>query len=344
VESGDFSAAFFVFDRAGLPDAVRIIARASFEAGQQSDFRTLIRILTRRVELLEPGGASRQFCSMIVALAHAEDAAGEVEAAKGHWQQAKAIAEELGDVGLRLQIRAAYASRDALSVASPAALEELAVMRDELLTARESWLAGNVALDLSTIFIRIGREKEAAENARIAADRFATMGDTYGLDVARRNLAAALSQIPERQEDARKLLEEFTQADTSRSKRLQAFKCNLLFMAARRRGDNDTARALAQEALAIGEELKDVWVVITNTINLANVERDQGRVTEAIRLYNRAAQIAQASGFRTTEAIASRHAAHVHNQINEFRLAKNFAEYAAALLRDTAPRLNSRSR
>jgi tetratricopeptide (TPR) repeat protein len=272
----------------------------------------------------------------MIALANAEDAAGEVETAKNHWQQAKTLAEQLSDTGLRLQIRAASASREAFSVGSPDSLRELVVLRDELLNTNENWLAATVALDLSMIFIRLGREKEAAENARIAAERFASIGDTYGADLARRNLAAALSQIPGQEEEARRIVEAFTQTDTTGSRRLQAFKCNLLFIAARRRGDSESARALALEALAIGEELKDIWVVITNTINLANVERDQGRASEAIRLYDRVAEIAQRSGLRITEAIASRHAAEVYNQIRQFQLTKNYADHAAGLLRDTA--------
>jgi tetratricopeptide (TPR) repeat protein len=335
-ESGDYSSAFFVFDRAGLPDAIRVIARASFDAGQQGDFRKLTRILNRRIDLLEPSGPSHQFCAVIVALAHAEDAAGEAESAKKRWQEAQRMAGQLGDSRLRHQIRAGFLSREALTTASPASLQDLAAQRDELLSANEDWLAGSVALDLSTIFIRIGREKEGAENARIAATKFDAIGDTYGADLARRNLASALSQIPGQEDEAKRLSEEFTLADTSGSKRLHAFRCNLLFMAARKHGDNERARALALEALAIGEELQDVWVVITNTINLANVERDEGRSSEAIRLYNKVSEIAQRSALRTTEAIASRHAAEVHNQRKEFGLAKNYAEYAVGLLRDSA--------
>jgi tetratricopeptide (TPR) repeat protein len=82
--------------------------------------------------------------------------------------------------------------------------------------------------------------------------------------------------------------------------------------------------------------LKDVWVIITNTINLANVERDLGKPREALILYDRVAQIAQNSGLRMTEAIASRHAAQVHNQTRNFELAQNYANHAIGLLRDSA--------
>ncbi len=336
VESADFSAAFFVFDRAGLPDASRVIARASFEAGQQGDYGTLVRLLRRRVGLLEGQGLSRQLCAVTIALAHAEDGAGEADLAEKRWRQAKTMAEQLGDASLQLRIRAALASRQALSVGSPDSIRELASLRDEVLGANEDWMGANIALDLSTIFLRLASEKEAAENATIAGERFAAIGDTYGAQLARRNLAAALSQVPERREEARTLAEEFTQADATGSKRMQAFKCNLLFMAARRRGENDAARALALEALALGGDLKDVWVIITNTINLANVERDLGKTSEALPLYDRVAQIAQNSGLRTTEAIASRHAAQVHNQTRNFELAKNYANHAAGLLRASA--------
>ncbi len=291
MESADFSAAFFVFDRAGLPDATRIIARASFEAGQQGDYGTLVRLLKRRVELLKARGPSRQLCEVIIALADAEDGAGDADSAEERWRQAETMAEQFGDASLQVRIRAALASRLALSVGSAEAIRDLTGLRDEVLGANEVWVGANIALDLSTIFLRIASEKEAAENATIAAERFGAIGDTYGVELARRNLAAALSQIPEREEEARKLAEEFTQADATGSKRLQAFKCNLLFMAARRRGDNDTARTLALEALALGEDLNDVWVIITNTINLANVERDLGKSSEALRLYDKVARI-----------------------------------------------------
>jgi len=335
-ESGDFSSAFLVFDRAGVEDASRIIARASFDAARQGDFRRLSKILQRRIELLQHDGESRELASVIFSLAQAEDAAGDVDAARKQWDKAKTMAEHLGDADLGLQIRASYVSREALSVASLDSVRELESLRDELLRADARWLAANVALDLSTIFIRIGKERAAAFNADVAVKTFASVGDAYGSDLARRNFAAALIQIPGREDEANKLLEEFTQADTSGSKRLQAFKCNLLFMAARRRGDNNTARALAIEALGIGEELSDVWVTIANTINLANVERDLGRSKEAVRLYDKVAQIAQNARLRITEGVASRHAAEVNNRVKEFQLAKNYADHAAALLRDSA--------
>jgi hypothetical protein len=149
-------------------------------------------------------------------------------------------------------------------------------------------------------------------------------------------LTSAASQIPGREEEAARLAEEFMREEAVGSKRLKAFRCNLLFMAARRRGDNKIASALAAEALAIGDELQDVWVVITNTINLANVRRDEGASAEAIALYNRVSELAHRAGLRTTEAIASRHTAEVYNQSRDFTLAKDFAAYAVALLRDTA--------
>jgi Domain of unknown function (DUF4062) len=254
MRSSDFSAAFFVFDRAGLPEATRIIASASFEAGQQGDYGTLIRLLKRRAELLTAQGVSRQLCAVTIALANAEDAAGDSDSAERRWQQAKTMAEQLEDASLQLRIRAASASRQALSAGSPDSIRELASLRDEVLSDNEDWLGASIAMDLSTIFLRLASEKEAAQNASIAAERFAAVGDTYGAELARRNLAAALSQIPGREEEARRLAAEFTQADVTGSKRLQAFKCNLLFMAARRRGDNETARALTLEALAIGED------------------------------------------------------------------------------------------
>lgn len=323
MQSAEFSAAFFVLDHAGLSEAAQIIARASFEAGQQGDYGTLIRLLKRRVEILAAQGRSRQLCAVTIALAHAEDASGDSDSAKQRWQQAREMAEELGDGSLQVQIRAALASREATSIASRDSIRELVTLRDEVLGAGRQWAGASIALDLSTIFLRIASEKEAAENAAIAADRFAAIGDTYGAELARRNLASALSQIPEREEEARRLAEQFTQADVAGSKRLQAFRCNLLFMAARRRGDNNAARALALEALALGEELRDVWVIITNTINLANVERDLGRLSEALRLYDRVAAIAENSGLRLTEAIASRHAAEVHNKTRKLELAKS---------------------
>jgi hypothetical protein len=175
-----------------------------------------------------------------------------------------------------------------------------------------------------------------AEIAEAAVKQFNTLGDTYGTELARRSLASAVSQIPGREGEAAALAREFTQEEVVGSKRLQAFRCNLLFMAARKSGDNKKAEALAVEAIRIGEELQDVWVIITNTINLANVRRDGGAKTEAITLYNRVSNLARSAGLRTTDGIASRHAAEVYNQTKQFTLAKNFAEYAVALLRNTA--------
>jgi tetratricopeptide (TPR) repeat protein len=334
--TGDYLSAFFVLDAAGLPSARRIVARASFGAAQQGDFRSLTRVLRRRVEFLASAGPSRELFVTVAGLAQAEDNTGDAESARTHWQEAENIAKELGDTALTSQFRAESLIREALATTSPGSLEALATLRAELAAANEKWLAAKIALDLSGIFIRIGREKDAAETAEAAVREFASLGDTYGTELARRNFASALSQVPGREEEAARLAKEFTREDVAGSKRLQAFRCNLLFRAARKRGDNKQAAALASEALAIGEELQDVWVVITNTINLANVRRDEDKLGEAITLYNKVSEMARRSGLRTMEAIASRHAAEVHNQRKEFSLAKSYAEYAVAVLRETA--------
>lgn len=334
--TGDYLSAFFVLDAAGRPDARRIVARASFEAAQQGDFRSLTRVLRRRVEFLASAGPSRELFATVAGLAQAEDNTGDAESARGHWQATEKLAGQLGDTTLTSQFRAEALIREALATTSSGSLEALVTLRAELAASNEKWLAAKIALDLSGVFIRIGREKDAAENAEAAVSEFDSLGDTYGTELARRNLASALSQVLGREEEAARLAEKFTREDVVGSKRLQAFRCNLLFRAARKRGDNEQAGALASEALAIGEELQDVWVIIANTINLANVRRDENKSGEALALYNKVSEMARRSGLRTQEAIASRHAAEVHNQRKEFILAKSYAEYAVAVLRETA--------
>src|SRR5262249_36700139 len=98
-------------------------------------------------------------------LANAKDGAGDSDSAKEHWQQAKTMAQELGDTSLQFRILAALASREALSAGSPDSIRKLVDLRDEALAADGEWVGANIALDLSGIFLRMASEKEAAENA-----------------------------------------------------------------------------------------------------------------------------------------------------------------------------------
>jgi hypothetical protein len=118
----------------------------------------LIRVLTRRIDFLESGGPSRELFVTVAGLAQAEDNTGAFEKAREHWRQAENLANQIGDNSAKLEIRSESLIREALVTNSPSSIEALIGMRTELINAGEKWMAAKIALDLSAIFIRIGRK------------------------------------------------------------------------------------------------------------------------------------------------------------------------------------------
>lgn len=176
---------------------------------------------------------------------------------------------------------------------------------------------------------------------------FEDSSDTYGVDLARRNLASALAAIPEREGEANALIGKIhSESEEPDDGRMRAWLCNLLVRRFRSERRLEEALGHANEAIKIGQQLGDQYLVAINEIGAGNVYRDMGRYQEAIDSYSNAGISAQRCGRRDIEARASRLTAAIYNRmagdaergnVEKFaRMAAQFARHAAGLLDSTA--------
>lgn len=333
-EIGEYAATFMVLDRAGSPDAVTWSSRAAAEASREGDLRTLRWVLEKRVKYAEVQADRAALATTFMALAQAEDMAGDSEAAVGHWGQAEQVAKDAA-AHLIPQIRLEQLTRRALKATTSAQIAELKALRDEQITQDDTWMAARVALDLSLIELRAGHKAEAAEDARMARQGFLDSGDEHGAHLATRNLAAALIALgsPEGDTLVAEISREEGAAGPSRSR---AWLCNVTCRSLRRRGDPKSAQTFAEEAIQIGIRLGDPFVVATNSINLGNCLRDQDIFAEALAAYESAGREAQRMQSRSIDASAAWHAADVLNRQGNFARALQYADYGIALTTETS--------
>ena len=93
------------------------------------------------------------------------------------------------------------------------------------------------------------------------------------------------------------------------------------------------AAEFALEAIQIGEQLGDRHVIAINRLTLGNCRRDEERLDEALVEYHVAEQTAASAGLRDTESAANELIASVHNQREQYHIALQHAQHAAATAR-----------
>jgi len=331
---GEYTATFMVLDRSGSAEAARWSAQAAAQASREGDLRNLRHVLERRVSYRDVQADRPSLAATLMALAQAEDMAGDYAAAALHWQQAEALAAEAA-VHLIPEIRLEQLTRRALKSTTPEQIAELTALRDEQVAGGDLWMAARVALDLSVIQLRGTHAADAAENARMAEKGFAEAGDEHGVRLAKRNLASALtiSDSPEGEALVAEIAREETVDGTARTR---AWLCNVMCRSMRRRGDPKGAQALAEEAVEIGKRLGDPFVTSTNSINVGNCLRDQNLLDEALAAYDSAGREAQKIQARSIDASAAWHAADILNRQELFARALQYAEYAIGLTTGTS--------
>lgn len=330
----EFTTTFMVLDRAGSPEAAQWSAQAAAQASREGDLRALRHVLVRRLGYPDVQSDKASLAATLMALAQAEDMAGDYAAAAPHWEQAEALAAEAA-VHLIPQMRLEQLTRRALKAATPEQIVELTALRDEQVASGDLWMAARVALDLSVIQLRGTHEAEAAENARMALKGFAETGDEHGVRLAKRNLAAALT-ISDSAEGEALVAEIAREESAGGTARTRAWLCNVMCRSMRRRGDPKGAQKLAEEAVEIGERLGDPFLTSTNSINVGNCLRDQNLLDEALAAYESAGREGQKIQARSIDASAAWHAADILNRQELFSRALQYADYAIGLTSGTS--------
>jgi tetratricopeptide (TPR) repeat protein len=206
----------------------------------------------------------------------------------------------------------------------------------------DEWNAARLGIELSALLISAKEFEEAEKELRSSLEAFLLIGDGYGVELAKRNLASALSGLDGRDEELDRLLAEVgpESSEEQDTRRLEAWSCNLSTRRLRQAGRYDEAERTARRSVELAEELGDQSLKSLNLINLGNVYKDQGKSSDALRTYAEAGQIAQVCGRRDIEADSSRLSAGILNDTLESektfgdskRQAREFALHAIGLL------------
>jgi tetratricopeptide (TPR) repeat protein len=341
-KEGKVVTAYFSLVRAGHKDSSRLIEHASFEAGRSGDWRASLLIakdaLARAAERLD----LEQQIRARVSLAQAYEMTGDNAAAQSEMSRARLEAQNMPE-DLRLFVEGAALTFEASLTLTSEAISKLAAHCDTLLEAGRTWDAARISISLSCHYINVHDSAKAESEARRALAVFEEVGDDYGVDIARRNLASALVAQPSKAQEADALIRLIEQSDSDDGRRSRAWLCNVLVRKNRRAGRLDEAEARAREAISIGHDLGDEMLVAINSIGLANVLNDREDYAGAIAAYDQAAIGAQKCGRRDVEAHASYLAAETYNELPEShplsaeaaKRAEHLARYAIGLMRDT---------
>lgn len=341
-KTGDARIAYQVASHTGDGLEVRYANAALRQAAVLGDWRQGIAIADRLLNSALDAERRGEAFSLMLQLAYPMELMGDARRATELLDSAGAYAAELGDeaVAQYEEVRLASQARRTLSAGDMDALEELYA---SYIAGGDDWDGARLGLELSALYMAAKNYERSVELLRPAIAAFVEAEDAYGVDLAERNLASALSGIAGNGEEVDSLLARIEERATrsSDSRRQRAWVCNILTRRYRRAGRLDDAKVVAEEALHLAEELGDESLRAITYINLGNVATDASDVAAALAAYDEAGKVAQRCGRRDVEADASRLRAGVLNDIegsaalvpDRHNQAAAFAQHAIALLR-----------
>ncbi len=327
--------AYLLFDAIKNPRAEALLARAGQEAARIGRVDVALPLLRLNIDRAKREGERDVAVSFLLSSAILSLSAGNARASAAVLEEAKTLHAPDLDLMVRevdLHVRAESTGEDA-------AMRELAELRASFEAEGDKYGVARIATTQSKLFIELRRFHEAAECARLAFELFTDQQNGDGRHVALQNLIAALSAQGGNDEEVRRLTEsvDADRADTARSR---AFRCNLAASRLRQAGEPAAAADKSREAIAIGEQLGDVSLQLTNRINLGNALSDLGQTDEAIAEYKIVSATASSAGLLIVEGAATRLIATTLNDAKRWSAALPFAQHAAGLLRSTVDARN----
>ena len=329
---GHFLSAFHLYlDVEDLPRADRILPKATNQAVLFGGGGIAIRVFRREADLARAMNQHTAEVHALLNLSYALAQCGEGAGASAALEAAQSASVKATPV-LRLRVRELaiiVGMRGCGRDVRIDALERLVVEYEDL---GESFHAARVRTFLGKEYIDEKRFEDGARVCRAAHQAFREFGDELGVGVALVNLAAALSGIPGKRDEALSIVQE-VQGEWSAEEhpRLRAVVCNVLTRHYRESGDLETAAEHALEAIAIGEKLSEHSVTCVNRINLGNVYRDGGKSEKAVEQYELAGKAAQKGDNAEGDGWANELIASVMNDRGEYGLAEHHARYAYAM-------------
>ncbi|WP_321477204.1 hypothetical protein [uncultured Paludibaculum sp.] len=333
---GDYVSAFYALQYAGDLESLSVARAAVFDLSRKGDFRRLRNILARMVQAGRQSSDREDLVTSLLALSEVEQNLGNATNAVDLLAEAERLVLDFSLVHLALRVKELKVWRQATTSWSEESIEAIYGLRDEYRSRGDFWSCGRITLEITVLLLRSDRLVDAEAECRNAEAAFREVGDNYGISLARRNLATALSATTGREEELERLLQEFRASqNTDRGKRERAWLCNVMVRRSRQAKRFPEAIEYAKEAIQIGIELGDGSVVAMNHLNLGNVYRDEEKLEEAVREYQDSSNRAKALGDLELEAMATRLSSAVYLEMGHRPLAIQYALYAAGLLRGT---------
>lgn len=267
---------------------------AAREAVRMGDWRFAVRLIDQLLQEALDNESKVEAFYLMLSLSYPVELMGDAQRAAELLDRAEPLAEVLGS-SFETKLEEARLSSKARRDPS---LEYVAALKDihkRYGDHQQFWDQARVGVELSAIYISAKEFEKARDILRPTLEAFEALGDDYGIDLAQRNLASALSGLPGHDQETEELIrtiEERTR-DEPDVRRQRAWLCNLHTRRLRRAGRYEEAETLAKEAIDIGSALGDESLRAVNFINLGNNYRDQRRTREAVESYEAAAIAAQ---------------------------------------------------
>ncbi|MGN6149246.1 MAG: hypothetical protein ACTHPD_11950, partial [Rhizomicrobium sp.] len=315
------------------------------QAAMNGDWRSATTIATQFLDSPQANRKTEQAFYLSLQLSYALEQMGNLSRADELLLSARKLAEGLGADALET-VEDIQVGQQAKRTLAPEDVAKLRGVYEKYKEEGRSFDQAKVGLELSAIYMGTKEYERSVEILRPTLAAFEEVGDEYGVDLAKRNLASSLIAEDSDSVEGAALLEEFLakQDEATDRRRERAWICNVLSRQYRARKEYDQAEKVAKEAVAIAEELGDEYLRAINLTNLGNVFSDQDRVLDSIEQYKLSGIAAQKCGRKDVEAAASRLCAEQLNDIadatniNRLRNASEafqYATHARSLLSNT---------
>lgn len=331
-DSGRDLAAFNLYLEAGEHrHADRVVADAAHQAAMMGGGAPALAVFRRSAEISEESGDVDGQLQSLLSLAQALKQTGATDEARQVLSDASSVASASGPAAV-LRVTEVQAILGLDNRPRAERISDLLKVQETYRKQGDEFSTARIGTLLTAEYIARGSYREAEGVARSALKAFEDAGDPYGTRVARLNLAAALSGISGREQEASQIARDLQQQlDPDEFPRERAVLCNYLTRRFRELGDTVKAAEFANEAIRIGEQLGDQHVISINRTTLGNIRRDDGLLEQALEHYQLAAQVAAEASLRDTEAAASELIASVHNEGERFAAALVYAQHAVGL-------------
>jgi tetratricopeptide (TPR) repeat protein len=343
-KAGRYLAAFTLYRSFDRSRALRVAYRAAIQATHEGRFGLAIEPLQFIVEEKKAGGERLDLAFALLSLSQAQDIVGETANANATLTEAEGVANAVGDPDLMLVVADQALLRRVRHQLRPEDLTALRAIRQRYREAGRVSDSARLAVEEGSILISIGDHENSIPVLREARAGFLEVEDNYGIHIATRNLIASLNMIDGGHVEAEQLLQSLRDDGVSHNQlRERAWMCNIL--ARRYRLDNrlEDAVSVAREAIDIGKQLDDPYVVSLNRVALGNALRRKGNLAEALASFRESGREAQAIDRKEIDGLASRLASSVLIQQAEestpylrpqlYSEAEAFATHVIGLLR-----------